>query len=77
MPSSISWRREFPSGKLTSETHFGDTTNLKGGVQPALLYMKAYMEDGEHLVDLEVRNENQSGLATTIGLATVALPSKA
>ncbi len=48
----------------------GDTNTVYGKV------VKKYIDDGEHLVDLEVRNENQSGLATALGRATVALPSK-
>lgn len=49
----------------------GDTNTVYGNV------VKTYVEEGEHLVELEVRNENQSGLPTAIGRATVALPSKA
>ena len=46
----------------------GDTNTVHGKV------VKKYIEDGEHLADLEVQNENQSGLATALGRATVALP---
>jgi acyl dehydratase len=49
----------------------GDTNTVYGNV------VKTYKQNGENLVDLEVRNENQSGLATSTGLVTVALPSKA
>ena len=34
------------------------------------------IEDGEHLVEIQVRNQNQSGLATALGTAIVALPSR-
>lgn len=37
---------------------------------------KKYIENGEHLVDVEVRVENQAALATALGRATVVLPSK-
>lgn len=49
----------------------GDTNTVKGKVR------NTYVEGGEHLADVEVTNENQSGLATALGVATVALPSKA
>jgi acyl dehydratase len=49
----------------------GDTNTLYGSV------VKTYIEDGEHLADLDVRNENQSGLATALARATVVLPSRA
>jgi acyl dehydratase len=49
----------------------GDTNTVYGNV------VKTYKQNGEHLVDLEVRNENQSELATATGLVTVALPPKA
>ncbi len=48
----------------------GDTNTVHGAV------VKKYVEDGEHLVVLDVRNENQSGLATALGTATVLLPSR-
>ena len=48
----------------------GDTNTVHGEV------VKKYIEDDEHLVDLEVQNENQSGLATALGRATVVLPSQ-
>ena len=47
----------------------GDTNTVYGKV------VKKYIEDGEHLVDVEMRNENQSGLATALGTAKVSLPS--
>ena len=49
----------------------GDTNTVYGAVA------KKYVEGGEHLVVLDVRNENQSGLATALGAATVSLPSRA
>ncbi|MBM2825231.1 MAG: acyl dehydratase [Dehalococcoidales bacterium] len=48
----------------------GDTNTVRGKV------VKKYIKDGEHLVDVEVGNENQAGLATASGFSTVALPSK-
>ena len=39
--------------------------------------IKTYDEDGEHLVDCEVWTENEKGERTSIGTATVALPSRA
>ena len=35
---------------------------------------KTYIEDGEHLVDVDVWVENQAGLSTAMSLVTVALP---
>ena len=49
----------------------GDTNTLHGEV------VRKSVADGEHLVELHVRNENQSGLATALGSAVVALPSRA
>lgn len=37
---------------------------------------KKYIENGEHLVDIEMSNVNQAELVTIPGRATVALPSK-
>jgi len=48
----------------------GDTNTLYGNVT------RKYTENGSHLVELGVRNENQSGLTTALGTATVLLPSK-
>lgn len=48
----------------------GDTNTVHGEVT------RKFEVDGEHLVEVQVRNENQSGLATALGTATVALPSK-
>ena len=33
-------------------------------------------EDGEYLVELNISNQNQAGLGTALGTATVALPSR-
>lgn len=49
---------------------FGDTTWCRGRV------VRKYVKDGQALVDLELRGENQRGELTTPGLATVALPSR-
>jgi acyl dehydratase len=48
----------------------GDINFVKGKVT------KKYVRDDEHLVDCEIRVENQAGLVTAPGRATVALPSK-
>lgn len=49
----------------------GDTNTVKRKVR------NTYVENSEHLADIEVANKNQSGLGTAIGIATVALPNKA
>ena len=48
----------------------GDTNTLHGEVTRKLVAA------GEHLVELAIRNENQAGLATAMGTAVVALPSR-
>ena len=48
----------------------GDTTWLTGKVA------KKYIEDGQHLVDIDCRAENQRGEVTMPGMATVILPSR-
>lgn len=48
----------------------GDTSWMKGKV------VKKYLEQGEHLVDLELRAENQDGKVHTTGTATVRLLSR-
>ena len=48
----------------------GDTNTLHGEVTGKRV------TNGEHLVELAIRNENQSGLATALGTAIVALPSR-
>ena len=49
----------------------GDTNTVVGSV------VKKWEADGAYLVDVQVQNQNQSGLATALGTATVALPTKA
>ena len=48
----------------------GDTNTVSGTVTGKRI------EDGEHLVEVQVQNTNQSGLATALGTAVVALPSR-
>jgi len=48
----------------------GDTLTCRGTVT------KKYVEDDEHLVELEIWIENGEGKKTTPGQAVVALPSK-
>lgn len=48
----------------------GDTTWGKGKIT------KKYIENGEHLVDMDIWAENQRGEITAPGWATVRLPSK-
>ena len=48
----------------------GDTTWCRGKVT------NRYIQDAEHLVDCELRAENQRGEVTAKGTATVILPSK-
>ena len=48
----------------------GDTNTVQGKVT------KKYIEAGEHLVEVEVENVNQSGLVTASARVIVALPSK-
>ena len=48
----------------------GDTNTVVGTVA------RKFEADGEHLVEVQVQNQNQSGLATALGTAVVALPSK-
>lgn len=48
----------------------GDTNTLCAEVT------KKYVEDGKHLVEVQVQNHNQSGLATAFGTATVELASR-
>ena len=49
--------------------YFGDTQYLRGNV------IKKYIEDEQHLVDIEIRTENQRGENTMPAMATVFLPS--
>ncbi len=48
----------------------GDTNTVYGEV------LKKTIEDGEHLVEVQMRNSNQSGLDTALGSAIVSLPSR-
>ena len=48
----------------------GDTNTVHGEVA------KKMIEGDEHLVEVQVRNVNQSGLPTALGTAIVALPSR-
>ena len=48
----------------------GDTNTVYGEV------MSKSVVDGEHRVEVQIRNENQSGLATALGSAIVSLPSR-
>ena len=48
----------------------GDTNTVHGEV------VKKTNVNGEHLVEIQVRNLNQSGLVTALGSAVVGLPSK-
>ena len=56
--------------ELRSFTLLGDTTWCKGKV------VKKYIEDGEHLVDIDCWGVNQLGETSMPGNATVILPSK-
>ena len=48
----------------------GDTNTVRGSV------LKKYQSNGQHLVELNIENVNQSGLPTAMGIATVELPSR-
>ena len=48
----------------------GDQVTSQGIVK------RKYIEDGEHLVDLDLKNENSRVGTTVVGFATVSLPSK-
>jgi hypothetical protein len=48
----------------------GDTSWMKGKVT------KKYVDNDEHLVDLDVHCENQDGVKHMTGTATVRLPSR-
>ena len=58
------------SAQVRHPNIIGDTNVVKGTVT------SKYIRDEEHLVDCEMWVENQSGLVTAPGQATVALPSK-
>ena len=57
-------------GTLKRFNIVGDTTWFKGKI------IKKYIENGEHLVDIECWGENQRGEISIPGEATVRLPSK-
>lgn len=57
-------------GTLRRFNVIGDTTWCKGKV------IKKYIENNEHLVDIDCWAENQRGEKTLVGLATVRLPVK-
>ena len=48
----------------------GDTNTVYGEVT------RKHVEDGAYLVDIYVQNQNQSGLTTAFGTASVVLPSR-
>ena len=48
----------------------GDTNTIYGNVA------RKYVQGNEHLVDLDIRNVNQSGTASAFSRATVALPTR-
>ena len=48
----------------------GDTNTVHGSV------LRKMHQDGEHLVELQIQNTNQSGLPTALGTAIVSLPSR-
>ncbi len=58
------------NGRLQRFNIIGDTTWCKGKV------VKKYVENNEHLVDIECWAENQSGVKTLLGSATVLLPAR-
>ncbi len=57
-------------GELRRFNVVGDTTWIKGKVT------RTYIEDDRHLVDVDIRAENQRGEVTAPGRATVQLPSR-
>lgn len=58
-------------GQLRNPNVVGDTNTVYGVVK------NKYIKDGEHLVDVEMWNQNQAELITAPGRATVVLPSRA
>jgi acyl dehydratase len=58
------------SGQIRHPNLIGDISVVKGRVT------NKYIKDGEHLVDCEIRVENQAGLVISPGAATVVLPVK-
>jgi len=59
------------SAQIRHPNIIGDSNVIKGKIT------NKYVNDDEHLVDCEMWVENQSGLVTAPGQATIALPSKA
>lgn len=57
-------------GELRRFNVVGDTTWIKGKVT------RTYIEDEQHLVDVDIWGENQRGEVTTPGRATVRLPNR-
>jgi acyl dehydratase len=58
------------SGQIRHPNIIGDSNTLRGKVT------NKYVRGNEHLVDCEIWVENQAGLITAPGTATVELPSK-
>jgi len=58
------------SGRLLRFNVVGDTTWCKGKVA------KKYVDNNQHLVDIDCWAENQRGEKTSAGIATVRLPVK-
>jgi hypothetical protein len=82
-PQRISWLGQFVtdwmgddaalkkfSGQVRHPNIIGDSSFVKGKVT------NKYVKNGEHLVDCDIWIENQTGLITAPGQATVSLPFK-
>lgn len=63
------WVKKFHM-EMRRMNHLGDRMSLKGKVA------KKYVQDGEHLLDLDVWAENEREGVTTPSFATVMLPSR-
>ena len=48
----------------------GDTNTVVGSVA------RKYVSNDDHLVEIHMENRNQAGLATALGTAVVALPTR-
>jgi acyl dehydratase len=59
------------SARLVKPVIVGDVTWCRGTVS------RRYVENGEHLVDVECMGENQDGVTVMTGTASVRLPSRA
>jgi hypothetical protein len=59
------------SSEIRKFNYIGDSHLLTGEV------VGKRVEDGHHVVDIEMRGTNQRGVVTCPGKATVALPSRA